>query len=247
MAKGDYPSDKADQYMVRFPQGMRDTLKAAAAAHGRSMNAEIVARLELSTLNPTDLAWREKYPDYPLSRARLDRVSAAIGDLFRDLYAKFQEASDEHLRNDEVWIALRLPANLRDDIDDIARGFGRSASEQIVELLSKNDTVNTVAGAKELENSLARLTHTELGARILGLLQDGDTFGMSEAELQFLEVKGASLGYRHRRWLVGEIVREWTKAQGFVEPEPDSTTSQPKITLTPRSKKGARDQGSDDD
>lgn len=34
--------------MVRFPEGMRDRLKEAASANGRSMNAEIVARLEVS-------------------------------------------------------------------------------------------------------------------------------------------------------------------------------------------------------
>jgi plasmid stability protein len=48
MPRGDYPSTKQDQYMVRFPQGMRDQLKDAAAKHGRSMNAEIVHRLAFS-------------------------------------------------------------------------------------------------------------------------------------------------------------------------------------------------------
>jgi len=43
MPRTDYPSDKQDQYMVRFPDGMRDRLKAAAAQNKRSMNAEIVA------------------------------------------------------------------------------------------------------------------------------------------------------------------------------------------------------------
>lgn len=35
-----------DQYMLRFPPGLRDRVKDAAAEHGRSMNSEIVARLE---------------------------------------------------------------------------------------------------------------------------------------------------------------------------------------------------------
>ena len=34
--------------MVRFPDGMRDAIKRAAEANGRSMNAEIVHRLEVS-------------------------------------------------------------------------------------------------------------------------------------------------------------------------------------------------------
>ncbi|MEM9050289.1 MAG: Arc family DNA-binding protein [Pseudomonadota bacterium] len=32
--------------MLRLPDGMRDRIKAAAAANGRSMNAEIVAQLD---------------------------------------------------------------------------------------------------------------------------------------------------------------------------------------------------------
>lgn len=34
-----------DKYVIRFPEGMRDEIKAAAEANGRSMNAEIIARL----------------------------------------------------------------------------------------------------------------------------------------------------------------------------------------------------------
>lgn len=37
-----------DQYMLRFPDGMRDRLKDEAAKNNRSMNAEIIARLEAS-------------------------------------------------------------------------------------------------------------------------------------------------------------------------------------------------------
>lgn len=46
MARAKFPSAMLDQYMVRFPDGMRDALKAAASEKGRSLNAEIVARLE---------------------------------------------------------------------------------------------------------------------------------------------------------------------------------------------------------
>jgi len=48
-----YPSDKLDQYIVRFPEGMRDKIKAAAEAKGRSMNAEIITRLEASLAGAT--------------------------------------------------------------------------------------------------------------------------------------------------------------------------------------------------
>lgn len=45
---GEYPIQPQDKYVVRFPDGMRDRLKALAAENGRSLNAEIIARLEAS-------------------------------------------------------------------------------------------------------------------------------------------------------------------------------------------------------
>jgi len=37
---------RADQYMLRFPDGMRENLAKLATANGRSMNTEIIAALE---------------------------------------------------------------------------------------------------------------------------------------------------------------------------------------------------------
>lgn len=39
---------ESDKFMLRLPDGMRDYLKEAADANNRSMNAEIVNRLEAS-------------------------------------------------------------------------------------------------------------------------------------------------------------------------------------------------------
>ncbi len=41
----DFPSRTSDQFSVRFPDGMRDEIARSAKANGRSMNAEIIARL----------------------------------------------------------------------------------------------------------------------------------------------------------------------------------------------------------
>lgn len=41
-----FPSERMERFIVRMPDGMRDQIKAAAEKHNRSMNAEIVARLE---------------------------------------------------------------------------------------------------------------------------------------------------------------------------------------------------------
>jgi plasmid stability protein len=39
-------SIKADKFVVRMPDGMRDQITALADSHHRSMNSEIVARLQ---------------------------------------------------------------------------------------------------------------------------------------------------------------------------------------------------------
>lgn len=46
------PQDQ-DKFVLRFPDGMRDLIKASAAASGRSMNAEIIHRLEKSYADET--------------------------------------------------------------------------------------------------------------------------------------------------------------------------------------------------
>lgn len=43
-----YPSQLAERFQIRLPDGMRDRIRQAAEENGRSMNAEIVHRLEAS-------------------------------------------------------------------------------------------------------------------------------------------------------------------------------------------------------
>lgn len=57
MSKDLPPSRTAEQFVVRFPDGMRDQIAEAAKNNNRSMNAEIVARLQQSfDTRDTDLA-----------------------------------------------------------------------------------------------------------------------------------------------------------------------------------------------
>lgn len=41
-----YPSETQDRFMVRLPEGMREKIAEAAKAGNRTMNSEVVARLE---------------------------------------------------------------------------------------------------------------------------------------------------------------------------------------------------------
>jgi predicted DNA-binding protein len=45
----------SDQFIIRFPEGMRDRLDKLAAANGRSMNTELIDRLEKSMVDSDNL------------------------------------------------------------------------------------------------------------------------------------------------------------------------------------------------
>lgn len=60
-----------DKYILRFPEGMRERIKANATENNRSMNAEIVARLESSFEASKD----------PHTRQIIVRLLERIGEL----------------------------------------------------------------------------------------------------------------------------------------------------------------------
>lgn len=45
----------SDQFVIRFPEGMRDRIAHLAAANGRSMNTELIDRLEKSMVDSDNL------------------------------------------------------------------------------------------------------------------------------------------------------------------------------------------------
>lgn len=56
------PSKQLDQFVVRLPDGMRERIRLAAEVNRRSMNAEIIARLEATFLDddqpPIKVRWK---------------------------------------------------------------------------------------------------------------------------------------------------------------------------------------------
>jgi Arc-like DNA binding domain len=51
----DFPSRRLDKFVLRLPEGMRDQVDAAARTNKRTMNAEIVQRLEASFSSSDEL------------------------------------------------------------------------------------------------------------------------------------------------------------------------------------------------
>lgn len=78
MTKKIYPSDKQEQFMVRFPDGLRDRIRMAAEKNNRSMNAEIVATLE-----------HEYPPSTDVMHVHLDDIRKAL-----DMYEKATDPKD---------------------------------------------------------------------------------------------------------------------------------------------------------
>lgn len=96
MSKKPYPSQVQDRYIVRFPDGMRDRLAEAARANGRSMNAEIVARLEQSFAKPVP-ALRSMFED-------------SASDHFDQMLGKISESALEELERAAQAMAREMQA-----------------------------------------------------------------------------------------------------------------------------------------
>lgn len=85
----DTPSRRLEQYIIRFPDGMRDRLKDEAAKNGRSLNAEIIQRLTASL----------ELDDYvPKVNANEDTVGVKVV-IPEDLAEAIQKAAEKQRRS----------------------------------------------------------------------------------------------------------------------------------------------------
>lgn len=107
------PSQKLDQYMVRFPDGLRDRIKNVAAANNRSMNAEIVATLE------------EQYPAPQVeAQFSLEDMDEMFGNLAKisnevDRDRKIKELN-ERLKHQGLMLKWTIPT------ENLTSNFGRA-------------------------------------------------------------------------------------------------------------------------
>lgn len=104
-----------EQFMLRLPDGMRDRIKAAAEANGRSMNSEIVATLE------------EKYP----SRSADEMFFAAVHDLQGAITRLAHDPGNEE--------AKRHLKSLNDAISKVWCGLDRTEAEMLRDKHSSRD------------------------------------------------------------------------------------------------------------
>lgn len=82
-----------DRYMLRLPDGMRDRIKTAAAKNNRSMNAEIVARIEASFASSSPHAEDGKLSvAFPLPKN--EKTRADLIDMISGIIVAVEEMSD---------------------------------------------------------------------------------------------------------------------------------------------------------
>ncbi|WP_439395193.1 Arc family DNA-binding protein [Bradyrhizobium sp. PMVTL-01] len=82
----DFKSRGLDKFVVRLPDGMREKLAEAAQANNRTMNAEIVSRLEQSLSGGTLLTIRE-------NTAEADMIWE-MSDILRAVRSELREVKD---------------------------------------------------------------------------------------------------------------------------------------------------------
>ncbi len=85
---------ESDKFMLRLPDGMRDSIKASAEKNGRSMNAEIVSALELYLGITTSSAPASGEPTFADLRGEdhEEQIRRIVESSARDLYQKLRES-----------------------------------------------------------------------------------------------------------------------------------------------------------
>ncbi len=120
MAERARPAAEQDKYILRLPDGMRDALKEMAAFNKRSMNAEIVARLEdYEAIRGDDIKWLKA----EMSRLRKERDEAE---------ARLKSRAGLEL---EAALAAGLPKGLYSRIAAAAAANDRPILEELVQAL----------------------------------------------------------------------------------------------------------------
>lgn len=144
MPRQKFPSDKQDQYMVRFPDGMRDHLKAAAEENNRSLNAEIIFRLTefdrlTAAIAKTEAMLVKREEELFSDRVRLREIAKMEEPLPALLEQKQKEVDDLRQRladAQEITAHLRLQTDsmeqLKSDFDLVKRAmlaFGQAIED----------------------------------------------------------------------------------------------------------------------
>lgn len=117
----DTKRSKADGFMLRFPEGLRERIKVAAEANSRSMNSEIIARLE-DTLITESYSEALEIHGVKSDLERKARDSAGIQQRLTAIEEKLERllAVEDHYRTESQQSAAKGRA-IREQLSDMLK------------------------------------------------------------------------------------------------------------------------------
>lgn len=128
MDKKPFPSETQERFIVRFPDGMRDRIADIAKANGRSMNAEIVARLQQSFEPPSDTAHHKEVADAHRSTATvLGLLSTTLANILLTALRLFTPEQRKKFVQIGVWEAIA---------EGVVNGRGTAIAEMLENMKS---------------------------------------------------------------------------------------------------------------
>ncbi len=163
MERKPFPSETQERFIVRFPDGMRDRLKDAAAANNRSMNAEIVARLQES-FEPRgsnavlDIATMQELAQQSWRLQSLVHKADELRPAVTKAWTELQDALKR-------WGANSPEALLsRDRYDDVKRDFdaAQSSAHDLERQISEIHWLRKASGMKELRDVVPAAATTRI-------------------------------------------------------------------------------------
>lgn len=140
MAEKKYPSESQDRFIVRFPDDeMRARIAREAAANGRSMNAEIVGRLQTSFDQPDgDIRTLQTQLNEQRELTRQFQVVADMCDHFRSISTRMLLLAAERLPKTAKSDLLH-PLIEEDFIEWLNERDARGAAFSVLRLLDHSD------------------------------------------------------------------------------------------------------------
>lgn len=81
------PSRGSDQFNLRFPDGMRDQIAVEAERNGRSMNAEIISRLEDTFVIDRHMRERAEQLGEAIPEPRRPRKTTTDEEILKEIQA----------------------------------------------------------------------------------------------------------------------------------------------------------------
>lgn len=103
----------SDKFMLRLPSGMRDRLKALAESNKRSMNAEIVARLQTTLGDSDELPTFAPQMLYTVAQAAAESTTTHLLELFATFVEQDERVgTSKQIENLRKFISDRYEARM---------------------------------------------------------------------------------------------------------------------------------------